>query len=255
MLPFIDVFGIQIPMYGLSIGIGTIICFIILQYTPKYRRLTQDDSFYCAIWCAVGGFIGAKLLYIIVEMPQLFLNPLSFLKSIITGGLVFYGGLIGGALAGYLYVKKHKLDFLALADSLIVPFVIAHAFGRIGCFFAGCCYGLVCDSPISVYYPEGSILAPSGVPVLPTQLMEALFLFCLFFYLFRQLKKEKCEGIVLSKYAIFYAIWRFLLEYLRSDSRGALWIFSTSQLISLAILPLGILLYRYAKRREKRLVK
>ena len=254
MLPYINIFGLEIPMYGLLIAIGTLIGFFILFKTSKYRGLTEDDSYYCAIWCAVGGLLGAKLLYIIVEFDQLLADPAGFLSSIITGGLVFYGGLIGGILAGFIYVRVKKLSFLAIADTIIVPFTLIHAFGRVGCFFAGCCYGRVCDSFISVVYPAGSA-APAGVPVLPVQLMEAAFLICLFFYLFNELKKVKREGIVLGKYVIAYAIWRFILEYLRSDDRGAVGFLSTSQLISLLLLPLGIAILWYAKNREKHLAE
>ncbi len=248
MLPYIHIFGLEIPMYGVMIAIGAIFAFTILEYSPKYRGIGKDEAFYCAVWCVVLGFIGAKLLYILVEFKDLLDDPVGFLKGILRGGFVFYGGLIGGLIGGTIYIRKHRMDFLSTVDVLVPPFVIAHAFGRIGCFMAGCCYGLACDTPVSVMFAEDS-LAPHGIAVLPTQLFEAVFLFGLFAYLYIRLKKEKIPGVVTGQYILFYAVWRFLLEFLRSDERGHVLFLSTSQFISLLMIPAAIIILVLSRRR------
>ena len=254
MLPYIHIFGIELPMYGILIAIGTLLCFLMLEFTPKHRDINPDNAFDCALWCAILGLVGAKLLYIIVEFRSLIEDPAGFLKSVLTGGLVFYGGLIGGIAGGFIYMKRHKITFRDMADILAPPFVLVHAFGRIGCFCAGCCYGMPADTFISVVYPSGvGSFAPTGVPMLPTQLMEAIFLFFLCFYLYRVLVKDGRSGIVLGKYITAYSVWRFLIEFLRSDERGTVGFLSTSQAISLVLIPIGIYFILTAKKNIKHL--
>ena len=254
MHPYTHIFGLELPTYGLLIGLGTLLCFLMLEFTPKHRYVTSDDAFSCALCCAVCGLLGAKLLYIIVEYKALFADPIGFLKSVITGGFVFYGGLIGGIGGALLFLKRHKIPFSSMADVLLPPFALVHAFGRIGCHMAGCCYGMELDTPISIVFPSGvGSFAPTGVPLIPTQMMEAIFLFCLCFYLYRTLVKDNRSGIIMGKYTLYYAIWRFLIEFLRNDERGAVLFLSTSQAISILLIPVGIYFIKNAKVKIKNL--
>lgn len=245
MYPYIHIGNFSMPTYGLCLVTGAVLAFLLLRYTWRFRKITRNDAIYTAFYAVIGGLIGAKLLYLIVELPAIFDNP-KLLLGMIFGGAVFYGGLIGGVIGGLIYTRRYKTSVLDTADVLLPSLVLAHAFGRVGCFFAGCCYGMVCESPISVTYPSGGF-APSGVPLLPTQLMEAAFLLLLCAFLVFRLTKSKKSGEIAGYYALLYGVWRFVIEFFRSDPRGSLWIFSTSQLISLILIPLGIyLLFRKA---------
>ncbi len=247
MHPYIHIGSFSIPTYGLCLVAGALLAFLLLNYTWRFREIRRDDAIYTAFYAVIGGLIGAKLLYLIVELPAIIENP-KILLGMIFGGAVFYGGLIGGIAGGVLYTRHYKTDVLDTADALLPALALAHAFGRVGCFFAGCCYGMVCESPISVTYPLGGF-APAGVPLLPTQLMEAAFLLLLCLFLTLRLKKSKKRGEIGGWYALLYGVWRFVIEFFRSDPRGSLWIFSTSQIISFFLIPLGIYLLLH-KRTE-----
>lgn len=238
MYPSINIGQISIPTYGLCAAVGMLSAFLLLLYTHKRRELNKDAAFTCSFVAIISGLIGSKLLYFIVELPAIISNP-SFLKDALTGGFVFYGGLIGGIIGGWIYCAVKKLPVLAVADAYAAPLTLGQAFGRIGCFMAGCCYGMRCDSPLCVVFPSGSA-APAGVPLLPTQLMEAAFLFVLTAALVLILKRVKLRGIVTGVYLIAYGVWRFIIEFFRDDYRGGIGALSTSQIISLVLVPVGI---------------
>lgn len=131
---------------------------------------------------------------------------------------MFYGGLLGGMLFTAIYCKKQNLKWFTFADSICAPLCLGHAIGRIGCFLAGCCYGTQTDLPIGVVYPQGGI-APSGIRLLPTQLMESAFLLILCVFLLVILRK-KITGLAAGCYLTLYGIWRFAIEFFRDDNRG-----------------------------------
>jgi phosphatidylglycerol:prolipoprotein diacylglycerol transferase len=240
MLPTLNVFGLTIPMYGVMTAVGMLAAFLLLLKTSKYIRFTEDQILSAALWAIITGFLGAKILYWLVEIKQVIANP-HYLLETLREGFVFYGALIGGLGGVAIYAAKHKLPYLAFVDLFSPSLVLAHAFGRIGCFFAGCCYGMEYDCAISVVFPKGAV-APAGVPLLPTQLMESAFLFVLAFVLVRLLKKEKVFGVVTSWYMILYGAWRFFIEFFRNDERGFVGALSTSQFISIFAVAAGVLL-------------
>ena len=247
MLPILHLFGLSIPMYGVMSAIGMLAAFLLLLKTSKYVRFGEDPILSCALWAIVCGFLGAKILYWIVEWKQVVANP-HYLLETLREGFVFYGALIGGLGGVAIYSTRKKMPYLAFVDLFSPSLVLAHAFGRIGCFFAGCCYGMQCDTPISVIFPQGAV-APAGVPLLPTQLMESAFLFILSFVLVRMLKKEKTFGVVTSWYMILYGAWRFGIEFFRSDERGFVGALSTSQFISIFAVAAGVLLLILATKK------
>ena len=249
MHPFIKLGPLALPTYGLLMVAGALSAFLLLLHTWRFRAVRRDDAYYAAIYAVIGGLIGAKLLYVIVELPYILQNPAALL-DMLTGGAVFYGALIGGVIGGVLYVRRYKTSIPDTADVLLPSLALAHAFGRVGCFFAGCCYGMECDSPISVVYPAGGY-PPAGVPLLPTQLMEAAFLLLLTAFLVWRLHKSKKTGEIAGWYALLYGAWRFIIEFFRSDPRGAVGMLSTSQFISMFLIPLGVLLLVRARVKTK----
>lgn len=240
MLPTLHILGLTIPMYGVMTAVGMLAALLLLFKTSKYVRFTEDQILSAALWAIICGFLGAKILYWLVEIKQVIANP-HYLLETLREGFVFYGALIGGLGGVAIYAAKHKLPYLAFVDLFSPSLVLAHAFGRIGCFFAGCCYGMEYDCAISVVFPKGAV-APAGVPLIPTQLMESAFLFLLTFVLIRLLKKEKTFGVVASWYMILYGAWRFTIEFFRNDDRGFVGALSTSQFISIFAVVAGVLL-------------
>ena len=143
--------------YGLMIGIGFILALFLGEYRAKKKGMKEEAIIDLAIIAAVGGFLGAKILYIIVSLKEFLQNPLAVIGS---EGFVVYGGIISGVLCCMLYCKVKKLKFLDYFDIVMPEVALAQAFGRIGCFLAGCCYGRPTDSVFGVVFPEDS-LAPA----------------------------------------------------------------------------------------------
>ena len=249
MYPVTLIFGRSIPTFAICIAVGLALAMLLILFTHKLRGVRRDDAYYCAIFAFIGGSVGAKLLYIIVEFPAI-ISDLSRLPELLVGGAVFYGGLIGGVLAGYLYLRRYSLPFLSMADVLLPSLALGQSAGRVGCFFNGCCYGMPWDGCLAVVYPDGGY-APGGVPIMPVQLFESAFLLLLTGALLLILYKDKRPGMVTGWYLTLYGLWRFGIEFFRTDPRGGLWIFSTSQIISLLLIPAGVLIILRAARKSR----
>lgn len=224
--------------YGLMIALGIAVAYSVALYWAKRYHLQSDHIDSLILWCLVGGIIGAKLLYWMTQIKSIVHNPMILLNF--ADGFVVYGGIIGGIFAGYLYSRKAKLDFMQYFDLIIPSVALAQGFGRIGCFLAGCCYGLETTSWFGVVFPESSI-APSDVALLPIQLISSGLDFLLFFILVFFAKKKKTHGQVAALYLILYSFGRFVLEFYRGDViRGNVSILSTSQFIAIIILMISI---------------
>ncbi|MGN0345669.1 MAG: prolipoprotein diacylglyceryl transferase [Lachnospiraceae bacterium] len=256
MCPYFEIGVMKLPAYGSMIFLGIFLANIIAFHLSKKRQLSFDDLLLCEAYCGLGAFFGAKLLYILVSFPYIEWNRMAELQyfiAIIGSGFVFYGGLIGGIGALFLCGKLHKINIglYAANYAFLIPF--GHAFGRIGCFLAGCCYGKPYEGIGAVVYPEYSF-AISGISLFPVQLVEAVLLFLISAVVFIvQMKK----GIKynLEIYLVLYAIVRMILEYFRYDAiRGSFLFFSTSQWISIAIIlgVIGKLIWeKHGKSRKK----
>lgn len=225
--------------YGLMIAIGVLVCIALAVSRAKKYNLREEAVLDIAIYGLIAGFIGAKLLFVIVEFKDFLKNPLGLLGS---EGFVVYGGIIFGALAAIIYCKWKHYKFLEYFDLCAPSIALAQGFGRIGCFLAGCCYGKETTSFLGVTFPEGCF-APAGVKLLPTQLFSSAGDFLITGILLWYYKRNKVTGNVGALYMLLYGIGRFLIEFLRSDDRGGFGIFSTSQWISFVIVAGAFLLF------------
>lgn len=239
---------ITIYGYGLMIGIGFLVAVLVGMYRAKKKEMSQEAILDIAIYCILAGFLGGKLLYVIVEWKDFVADPWSVLGS---SGFVVYGGIITGVLAGYIYTRIKKLSFAKYFDLVMPEIAIAQGFGRIGCFLAGCCYGAPTDSFCGVIFPEGS-LAPSGVKLLPTQLFMSAGDFLIALVLILYSRKNKVDGNIGAGYLILYGVGRFLIEFLRNDARGSVGVLSTSQFISIFIVAIGVGLFVWNTMRNRK---
>lgn len=194
---------------------------------------------------AIGAMTGAKLFQLIGVIARDGSNPgfwtLAHWKTLIPTAGVFYGGLIGGFFAVLLYIRKNKLEFWSVADLFVPSILLFCTFGRIGCFLAGCCYGKV--SECGIVFP-----LHGHDPLLPVQLYEAGFTFVTLIVLLILRPERKKPGILLPIYVLTYAAGRFVLEFFRGDMQRGVYLLSTSQWISLLLIPAGIyLLLRRSK--------
>lgn len=226
---------ITIHGYGLMIAIGILTALFVGEKRAVKRGLSGDEIYNLTLVCAFSGFLGAKLLFCIVEWKRFMEDPWSILSS---SGFVVYGGIILGVLGGLAWCRFRKLNFWEYFDIVLPSVAIAQGFGRIGCFLAGCCYGRETDSWCGIAFTN-SDFAPNGVKMIPTQLISAAGMFLIAFALMRFAKNRKHPGTVGFLYLILYSIGRFGVEFLRNDHRGEIGIFSTSQFISLFMVVIG----------------
>ena len=249
------VLGTFIPWYGLCIATGMVCAFLLGFFLCKHARISFDNFILIGAYLFAFGFAGAKILYIIVSWKEInfsiaFQNLESF-NEFIGSGFVFYGGLIGG-LAGLLFIKKiHHIELKTYVSILAPCLSLAHAFGRIGCSLAGCCYGCETTGSFCFEYTE-SLAAPNGVKLFPVQGIESACLFLLTLVLVIMFfKNSECRTFLV--YAAAYSVIRFILEFFRGDAgRGSLWIFSTSQIISMIVFicAAGYLVFKFLKNKK-----
>ncbi len=247
--PILTLGNIKVYLYGVMIAIGLLCCFAVLFLYAKKMKINEkflDFVFYDGIASIVIGFIGATLFQSFYNWLD---NPEEGFQ--IGSGMTFIGGLIFGAgtfLIIYMIFRKKLagklMDILPIAPCCIL---VAHAFGRIGCFCSGCCYGKVTDSFLGVQFPH------LPAPVHPTQLYEAAFLFIMFGVCSYLLLKHKYQ-YTLSLYLFSYGIFRFLLEFVRGDERGEFILgIPPSQFWAIVMVALAFVVYfamRYFIRKD-----
>lgn len=267
----------EIQPYGVFSIIGIITVLIYACVASKKVNIAIEDFFICFGYSAGFGFAFAKIFYLLInakfiKFSRLFLDY-QYLKSLIMGGFVFYGGVIGVLIALLLVRHIHKIDAFYIANIISPSFPLAHAFGRVGCYYAGCCFGI----PVNPNYWHVTYQSPfhpaRGIPLLPIQLIEALmdvFLFiALTAYLIYLSKNNKLSKMMsngdldrLSIHSVFeyriftlyifsYSIVRVFIEFFRYDAeRGFLFHLSTSQIISLVLI--GVITFAfYHEHRNK----
>ncbi|HSA59446.1 MAG TPA: prolipoprotein diacylglyceryl transferase, partial [bacterium] len=226
----------------------------------KFVRIKTDFVLDLSFYIIVAALVGSRILYIAIDWQRYVEHPLDVIK-IWEGGLVFYGGFIGAATTSLYYIRKHRQSFLKVADVFMPGLALGHAIGRLGCFAAGCCYGRPADphSWWSVVFPSNPYsLAPAGVPIISSQLLESGSEFLIFLLLVFFRRRKSFDGQIFLLYLVFYSVSRSFLETLRGDSvRGFLipgWL-STSQFISIGLVILaGFIYYSLHKRSRRTLI-
>lgn len=252
MLPTINIFGIQLPMFGLLISLG-VICFTILSIR-LFRKAGASEEKIDKLIITVA--IAGGMFALSATFFDALWHNLSEYKT--TGefvwewwGITYSGGLLGAiisyCIAYYFIMRYERHEMFFFLDIVVIGLALAHGFGRIGCFCGGCCYGKEVDPNtfLSVYYPINDSRTVWAW-VLPTQLYEAAFLFLFSGVLFF-IKKNRSAW-----YIIGYNVFRFFLEYLRGDDRGAspFGALSPSQFLSIVMLIMGICLLIFRTRIE-----
>ena len=234
---------IHLHSYGLLVGLGFLLALTLAGRRAAELSWDRHPIQTLTVVALVAGLVGARAAYVAMNWGLYRQAPLEILR-LDHGGLVFYGGLAAGLAAAGWVLVRHRLPLWRTLDLLVPPLVAAHALGRIGCFFNGCCYGKPTTLPWGVAFPG------EGAPRHPTQLLEAAFLFLLFLALRRIERKSAQPGTVLALYGLSYGIWRFLIEFLRGDNPAVALGWTAFQWASvLLILVSGSALGRMARRR------
>ncbi len=254
----------NVHSYGILIATGFVLSTLIAIRLGKQDRIKPDDLLDLAFWLLLAGVIGAKLLYAVLnlgsyynacfhpEIPNALNHNLPLnqpecwrLLQVWEGGMVWFGGLLGGLLAGYLFLKKRRLSFPVVADAALGAIPFGHFIGRLGCLSAGCCWGRVTSGPLGVTFPKDSLpyttelgenmahtLHSVVVPLHPTQLYEAAGELLIFFILLGVRYKRRFYGQVALTFLILYSALRFTVEFFRGDrNRGFLISWEHEQII------------------------
>lgn len=241
MFPHINIFGFELQTYSLLAALGFIVTAVLAVHLGKRRNISPDKSLMATLVAAMGIFVGGHILFAltniggIVSLAQS--GSLSFAALMpYVSGMVFYGGLFGAIIAVLIYTNINKeIGRADVFDIFAVSVPLFHAFGRVGCFFAGCCYGVESNFGIATYLNTSP--AHYGISRFPVQLFEALVNLLIFALLLFLFKRKKLLGKLTFLYLALYAPARFVLEFFRGDSvRGFIFGLSTSQFISLLIM-------------------
>lgn len=194
MYPILFSFGsIHFYSYGLMIAIGILVAYYLAEKKIKANGIDPKRLEWLVFSILAGGFAGSKILYWITRIPDIGTDPTIFTN--LGDGWVVYGGIIGGLVAGWFYCQNHGMNFWKTFDMIIPEVALAQGFGRIGCFLAGCCYGVETHAWYGIVFPEAS-LAPAGIPLFPSQLVMSAYDFGLYFFLEWFSKKKKFNGEV-----------------------------------------------------------
>ncbi len=242
--------GFFLPTYGVLVALGFLTALWLAARLARRTGLSAEAVSNVGVYSALVGLAGAKLLMFAFDFEFYRKNPGEILSlSTLQAGGVFYGGVLLAVAFAVFYMRRLKLPQWRVLD-LFAPGVAAgHAIGRLGCFAAGCCWGLECKRPWAVVFtnPGAHELTgvPLNVPLHPTQLYEALAEAAIFAITWRAFARPHAEGSVFGLYLLLYSAARFVVEFFRAHSDGAMaGPLSTVQWIAIALAGVGLWLMR-----------
>ena len=247
-----------INTYGVFLAVAFLSAIFVTVRLGARDGLPREKLYDLCLWMLLASLVGSKLLMLLTE-PEYRTNPLQLLSlDFLRSGGVFYGGLLGAIIVGYLLMQRYKLPWWKTADACAPGIALGNFFGRQGCFAAGCCWGKPTTLPWGVKFSEQGHEV-TGVPIdahlHPTQLYESFAMLAVFLFLLWLHRRRGFTGQIILTYALLYSVIRFAIEFVRDDPRGdilgltSLTGLSTSQLISL-VLGIGALILLIVRRRR-----
>jgi phosphatidylglycerol:prolipoprotein diacylglycerol transferase len=245
--------GVTIHSYGLFVAVGFLLGIGLAVKEARRKGIPTEKILDLSFYIILSAIIGSRLLFVLINYPHYLKHPLDFFK-VWEGGLVFYGGLILSFLTGLWIIRRQKLPFRETADLMAPSIAIGQVFGRLGCFAAGCCFGQPTNRFWGVIFKQPDSLAPTGIPLHPTQLYEALLALVIFIILWLFKERQKVPGSLFLYYLFLYGLGRWILEFFRGDYRGTLlggtW--SDTQVISFFLVFFSIVMACYLNSKKNR---
>lgn len=219
----------KIYSYGSMVALGFLISIWLAGREAKKAGISPQQILDIGLYSLLFGIAGARLLHVLLNPGYYFYRPLEIIM-LNRGGLAFHGGLLGGIIAAWYYIRRNRMPLWKTADMMIPYVALGQAIGRIGCVLNGCCYGLPTYSYFG-FYPPGSIIAPLH----PTQLYSSVLLLAAFVILKLLYEKKRFDGSIFFSYLVLYSFGRFFIDFYRGDLAAVLFGLKMSQLISIAI--------------------
>lgn len=240
-----------LPSYGFMMAVAFLAALWLLRRRAPSFGIPAETASDVGVWLLLSGLLGSKLLLVIVEWPAYVRSWRDF-ASLARAGGVFYGGLIGAVAATAFLLRKRRISFWTFADAAAPSVALGQAFGRVGCFLAGCCWGRECTLPWAVTFTSPvaheNVGVPLGIPLHPTQIYEVLgtLLLCVLLVRF---ERRAFSGETFARYVVGYSLLRGTIEFFRGDPRGeVLGVMSTSQFIALCGLAAGLAIMAFRRR-------
>jgi phosphatidylglycerol:prolipoprotein diacylglycerol transferase len=242
--------------YGVLVAIAFLAGLWITTRLATQTGLPAEPVTNLGVYCALAAIGGAKVMMFLVDIPYYAEHPGEiFSWASLQAGGVFYGGLLGALAVAIWYMRKTGLPGMRTADAFAPGIALGHGIGRLGCFSAGCCWGVECHLPWAVTFtnPVSNQLVgvPLHVPLHPTQLYESISEFLIFGILYWRFRKAHSPGAIISLYLVLYSTVRFVVEFFRFHEQGNLWggPLDTSQWLSIALFLLGTTYFVTVGRR------
>ena len=248
-----EIGGFPVYTYGVLLAAAYLLGLQFALVRARARGLDGSRVMDLGIWIIISALIGAKLLLLVVDFDTFRRDPGELLTLMRSGG-VFYGGLIAAVAVAIWYMRRHGMALWSVSDAFAPGIALGHVIGRLGCFFAGCCYGRSTDVPWAVtfsnQYAAQNVGTPLNRAIHPTQLYEAgAELVILGALLLLERSGRTFPGRTVWSYMLMYGITRFVIEFYRGDARGMVGMLSTSQFVSVLLVPLSIIMLIVLARR------
>ena len=248
-----EIGGFPVYTYGVLLAAAYLLGLQFALVRARKRGLDANRVMDLGIWIIISALVGAKLLLLIVEFDTFSQNPRELLTLLRSGG-VFYGGLIAAVAVALWYLRRHRMPVWSVTDAFAPGIALGHVIGRMGCFFAGCCFGRTTDVPWAVTFTNEhaaqNVGTPLNVPLHPTQLYEAgAELLILIGLLLFERRGRQFPGRTFWTYMLVYGITRFIIEFYRGDPRGMVGDLSTSQFVSVILVPMSVVMLVVLSRR------
>jgi phosphatidylglycerol:prolipoprotein diacylglycerol transferase len=221
---FISLGDFFLPTYGLLVAAGFLAGNWLTTKLARRAALDIEKVTNLAIYCALSGLAGAKLLMFVMDFRFYAEDPsrLFSFDTLLSAG-VYYGGFLAALAFAYLYMRRQSLPWLPTADAFAPGVALGHAIGRLGCFAAGCCWGSLCERPWAVTFTSRDAHSLTGVPLdlplHPAQLYEAALTALIAWFLYRQSLKPHNPGRILALYLLTYSPARFAVEFFRAHEQ------------------------------------
>lgn len=230
------------------VAIAFLVAYWVASLEFKRKGLTENLLSNVFLAIIIGGIAGAKILYVIENVPlsQLISNPLEYLLS--RGGLTFYGGFIGAVILLIIVANRGKTSFWKIGDAISPSLALGYAIGRIGCFLVGDDYGIKSNLPWAISFPKG--LPPTTERVHPTQLYEVVAMTVVFIIIWKIRKKAAPDGWLFSIYFILAGLERFLIEFIRSTTPSPIPHLSVAQVMAIVLMAAGTIKLIWINSRE-----